>query len=102
MANRGRWVTGACAAALATASALPAQVAPPTPSTPANTAHPAEWPAQSSPIPRDPAIEAKIDRLLELQMGREAAQGEIADIDERFLRHHGHAAPWGNTSDGRE
>ena len=50
----------------------------------------------------DDRLEAKIDRLLELQIGKGAAQGEIADIDERFLRNHGHAAPWGHTSEGRE
>ena len=37
-----------------------------------------------------------------LYLGKEVAQKEIADIDERFLRHHGHAAPWGHTSEGRE
>jgi hypothetical protein len=50
----------------------------------------------------DDRMEAKIDRLLELQLGKEAAQQEVGSIDDRFLRHHGHAAPWGHTSDGRE
>ncbi|QPQ55115.1 hypothetical protein IC614_00350 [Allosphingosinicella flava] len=49
----------------------------------------------------DDRMEAKIDRLLELQLG-DRAWIEISDIDERFLRTHGHAAPWGHPSEGRE
>ncbi|MGK6318303.1 glycoside hydrolase family 3 N-terminal domain-containing protein [Sphingomonas sp. DT-204] len=78
-----------CAAVLAASGGV-AQVAPPTPSTPANTAHPAEWPGQVSPIPRDPAIEARIDRLLaamslEQKVGQ-VVQGDIASITPEDVR----------------
>ncbi|MFC7498279.1 DUF6766 family protein [Enterovirga sp. GCM10030262] len=49
----------------------------------------------------DDRLEAKIDKLIELQAGAKA-KGMIEDIDERYLRHHGHAAPHGKTSEGRE
>jgi hypothetical protein len=49
----------------------------------------------------DDRVEAKIDKLLELQAG-EKAKAMIEDIDHRFLRHHGHAAPHGHTSEGHE
>lgn len=49
----------------------------------------------------DDRMEAKIDKLIELHAG-ERAKSMIEDIDERYLRHHGHAAPHGNTSNGRE
>ncbi len=39
---------------------VPARFTPP----PAATAHPALWPAAKSPVPRDPAIERRIDALL--------------------------------------
>lgn len=47
----------------------------------------------------DDRMEAKIDRLIELQAG-EKAKAMIDDIDHRYLRHHGHAAPHGHTSEG--
>ncbi|RJF90739.1 DUF6766 family protein [Sphingomonas cavernae] len=50
----------------------------------------------------DDRMEAKIDRLIELQAGKEAARAMIEDIDDRYLRHHGHAAPHGHTSEGHE
>jgi hypothetical protein len=49
----------------------------------------------------DDRMEAKIDKLIELQAGGDA-QALIEDIDHRYLRHHGHAAPHGHTSEGRE
>lgn len=49
----------------------------------------------------DDRVEAKIDKLLELQAG-EKAKAMIEDIDHRYLRHHGHAAPHGHTSEGHE
>ena len=49
----------------------------------------------------DDRMEAKIDKLLELHAG-ERAKAVIEDIDRRYLRHHGHAAPHGHTSDGHE
>ena len=49
----------------------------------------------------DDRLEAKIDKLIELQAGAKA-KGMIEDIDDRYLRHHGHAAPHGKTSEGRE
>ena len=49
----------------------------------------------------DDRMEAKIDKLIELQAGGQA-QALIEDIDNRYLRHHGHAAPHGHTSEGRE
>lgn len=47
----------------------------------------------------DDRMEAKIDRLIELHAG-DRAQAMIDDIDRRYLRHHGHAAPHGHTSEG--
>ncbi len=49
----------------------------------------------------DDRLEAKIDKLIELQAGANA-RSVIDDIDERFLRHHGHAAPHGHPGGGRE
>ena len=49
----------------------------------------------------DDRLEAKIDKLIELQAGAKA-KGMIEDIDDRYLRHHGHAAPHGKPSEGRE
>lgn len=49
----------------------------------------------------DDRMEAKIDKLIELQAGGNA-QALIEDIDHRYLRHHGHAAPHGHTAEGRE
>ena len=49
----------------------------------------------------DDRVEAKIDKLIELQAGTKA-KAMIEDIDHRYLRHHGHAAPHGTTSEGRE
>ena len=46
-------------------------------------------------------MEAKIDKLIELQAG-DRAKSMIEDIDERFLRHHGHAAPHGHPGGGHE
>ena len=79
----------AVAAILLAGSAL-AQTAPPTPSTPANTAHPDQWPAVGSPVPPDPAIEAKITKLmarmsLEQKVGQ-VVQGDIASITPADVR----------------
>ena len=49
----------------------------------------------------DDRMEAKIDKLIELQAG-DRAKSMIEDIDERFLRHHGHAAPHGHPGGGHE
>lgn len=43
----------------------------------------------------DDRSEAKLDALLRL-VGREKADAIIAEIDERFLRAHGHAKPHGH------
>jgi len=74
----------AAVSALLLAGSALAQTAPPTPSTPANIAHPEQWPTVGSPVPRDPAIEAKITRLmarmsLEQKVGQ-VVQGDIASI----------------------
>ena len=73
-----------------TLGAAAAQVAPPTPSTPANTAHPADWPRLASPIPADPKLEAKITALmarmsLEQKVGQ-VVQGDIASITPADVR----------------
>jgi len=93
-------------AAAVSPAGLMAQVAPPTPSTPANTAHPASWPAQTSPIPRDAATEAKIDRLLarmslEQKVGQ-VIQGDIASITAADVRtyHLGSVFNGGNSDPG--
>lgn len=49
----------------------------------------------------DDRVEAKIDRLIELHAG-DKAKKMIEDIDNRYLRTHGHAAPHSHTSEGRE
>lgn len=46
----------------------------------------------------DDRIEAKIDALLRLQAG-ERADSLIEALDERYLRHHGHAKPHGAGED---
>lgn len=48
----------------------------------------------------DDRTEAKLDALLRITGGEKAEQ-LIADIDERFLRHHGHAKPHGNAGAGQ-
>jgi beta-glucosidase len=72
----------------------------------ANTAHPADWPAIASPIPRDPAIEAKIDALmkrmsLEQKVGQ-VVQGDIASITPDDVRkyHLGSVFNGGNSDPG--
>jgi beta-glucosidase len=82
----GRKVTAVAlgTVAMALANQALAQVAPPTPSTPANTARPAEWPEITSPVPEDPAIEKRITQLmarmsLEQKIGQ-VVQGDIASI----------------------
>ena len=73
---------------------------------PTNTAHPATWPAIASPIPRDPAIEAKIDALmkrmsLEQKVGQ-TVQGDIASITPDDVRtyHLGSVFNGGNSDPG--
>ena len=71
-----------------------------------NTAHPPAWPAIASPIPRDPAIEAKIDALmkrmsLEQKVGQ-VVQGDIASITPADVRtyHLGSVFNGGNSDPG--
>ena len=102
-------VMRAGAAALAGWMALgvaSAQVAPPTPATPANTAHPAEWPKLASPVPADPKIEAAITALmarmsLEQKVGQ-VVQGDIASITPDDVRkyHLGSVFNGGNSDPG--
>ena len=40
----------------------------------------------------DDRTEAKLDALIRL-VGKERAEGILYDIDERYLRHHGHSKP---------
>jgi hypothetical protein len=53
----------------------------------------------------DDRMEAKVDALIRLQAG-ERAERIIEELDERYLRHHGHAKPHGHGQDpvvvGRE
>lgn len=42
----------------------------------------------------DDRVEAKIDALIRLQAG-ERAEALLQDIDDKYLRHHGHARPHG-------
>jgi beta-glucosidase len=85
-----RAARGSAFAAILLAGSALAQTAPPTPSTPANTAHPDRWPAVGSPVPPDPAIEAKITKLmarmsLEQKVGQ-VVQGDIASITPADVR----------------
>ena len=73
-----------CASATAMINTAAAQVTPSTPHDVANTAHPDRWPNITSPVPLDPAIEARITRLmarmsLEQKVGQ-VVQGDIASI----------------------
>ena len=43
----------------------------------------------------DDRTEAKIDELLKL-VGKEKGEALIKDLDEKYLRHHGHARPHGH------
>lgn len=43
----------------------------------------------------DDRTEAKIDALLKL-VGKDAGERLIAEIDDKYLRHHGHARPHGH------
>ncbi|WP_395670530.1 DUF6766 family protein [Phenylobacterium sp.] len=43
----------------------------------------------------DDRTEAKLDALLEM-VGKEEGKRRIAEIDDKFLRHHGHATPHGH------
>ena len=88
------------------AASATAQVAPPTPSTPANTAHPDQWPQQRSPVRADPAIEKKITALLarmslEQKVGQ-VVQGDIASITPDDVRkyHLGSVFNGGNSDPG--
>lgn len=77
-------------AATVLAGQAPAQVAPPTPSTPANTARPENWPALASPLSQDPAIEKQITQLmtrmsLEQKIGQ-VVQGDIASVTPADVR----------------
>ena len=47
----------------------------------------------------DDRTEAKIDALLRLQAGVDRGQEIIDELDERYLRHHGHAKPHAHGSD---
>lgn len=83
-----------------------AQVTPPTPSTPANTAHPAQWPALTSPVPIDAALEARITKLmarmsLEQKVGQ-VVQGDIASLTPADVRkyHLGSVFNGGNSDPG--
>lgn len=64
--------------------------------------HPRLLPLVGSPSSseNDDRTEAKLDALLRITGGEKAEQW-IADIDERFLRHHGHAKPHGNAGAGQ-
>ena len=88
------------------ASGVGAQVAPPTPSTQGNTAHPENWSAQASPIRRDPKLEARITALmarmsLEQKVGQ-VTQGDIASITPDDVRryHLGSVFNGGNSDPG--
>ncbi|HEY0650967.1 DUF6766 family protein [Phenylobacterium sp.] len=43
----------------------------------------------------DDRMEAKVDELLKL-VGKEKGERLIAELDDKFLRHHGHARPHGH------
>ena len=73
---------------------------------PANTAHPAAWPAIAAPVPRDAALEARIDALmkrmsLEQKVGQ-TVQGDIASITPDDVRryHLGSVFNGGNSDPG--
>ena len=83
-----------------------AQVAPPTPSTPANTAHPDRWPRVASPVPVDAELEARITALmarmsLEQKVGQ-VVQGDIASTTPEDVRryHLGSVFNGGNSDPG--
>lgn len=83
-----------------------AQVAPPTPATPANTAHAEAWPRLVSPVPADPRLEATITALmarmsLEQKVGQ-VVQGDIASITPDDVRryHLGSVFNGGNSDPG--
>ena len=46
----------------------------------------------------DDRLEAKIDSLIRLKAGLDRGQQIIDELDERFLRHHGHAKPHAHTA----
>ena len=48
----------------------------------------------------DDRLEAKVDELLRQQLG-EAAEARIAEIDRDYLRHDGHARPFGGKAASR-
>lgn len=47
----------------------------------------------------DDRMEAKVDALLRLHAGTDRGQKIIDELDDRFLRHHGHAKPHGHGAD---
>lgn len=47
----------------------------------------------------DDRMEAKVDALLRLHAGTGRGQKIIDELDDRFMRHHGHAKPHGHGSD---
>jgi hypothetical protein len=47
----------------------------------------------------DDRLEAKMDALLRLHAGTDRGQQIINELDERFLRHHGHAKPHAHDAD---
>jgi hypothetical protein len=47
----------------------------------------------------DDRMEAKVDALLRLHAGTDRGQEIIDELDDRFMRHHGHAKPHGHGSD---
>lgn len=100
-----RVAAGVAAGALAVASAV-SQVVPPTPSTPANTAHPGQWPALKSPVAPDPSLERSIDAILarmspEQKVGQ-VVQGDIASLTPDDVRryHLGSVLNGGNSDPG--
>jgi beta-glucosidase len=101
-------MTGSNRVALAALAVCLTAAAPvsPTPSTPANTAHPDAWPRLASPVPADPALEAKITALmarmsLEQKVGQ-VVQGDIASITPDDVRryHLGSVFNGGNSDPG--
>lgn len=89
----------------ALAAPAAAQVVPHTPATPANTAHPAQWPA-IAPTPADPAIEKRITDLmahmtLEQKVGQ-VVQPDIASVTPDDVRkyHIGSILNGGNSDPG--
>ena len=47
----------------------------------------------------DDRMEAKVDALIRLKAGTDRGQRIIDELDDRFMRHHGHAKPHAHGSD---